>query len=75
MIPEQREQSDDTGTNSIGLNPAYLGDVGKTAKHLVDGKVPGVKFTLAGEFEPVRIDLRNNTYEIDTAIVIMPMRI
>ena len=74
VIPED----DRTGlgaTHRIGLNASYLSDIGKAARHLVDSKICGVEFTLAGDRDPIKVNLKHTGWLIESTIVIMPMRI
>ena len=76
VIPELRK-AELTGTTAIGVNGDYLGDVGKAAKHLASGSKVGrgIRWTVAGERDPIRVELKNIDRMIESVIVIMPMRI
>jgi DNA polymerase-3 subunit beta len=71
VIPEPRKKGA-TGCAVVGVQPKYLGDVAKAARHLASG---GVEWSVAGDRDPIRIDLRNPDLGIESTIVIMPMRV
>jgi hypothetical protein len=74
VIPEHRS-SDGKGCATIGVSAAFLGDVGKAGKHLAYDKSGGVRWSVEGERDPIRIDMTNTDTGTETTIVIMPMRI
>jgi len=73
VIPAKREQAENEGTNSIGLNARYLADLAVVANFASSDKHGGVRLTVAGDRDPVRVDMTNGTAE--AVVVIMPMRI
>jgi hypothetical protein len=74
VIPEHRA-SDGKGCAVIGVSAAFLGDVGKAGKHLAYDKSGGVRWSVEGERDPIRIDMTNTDTGTETTIVLMPMRI
>ena len=70
VIPKERS-ADGEGCAVFGVNAKYLGDVAKAARHLAGAE--GVRFTVGGAKDPIRIDLTNAN--IESVIVIMPMRV
>jgi DNA polymerase III sliding clamp (beta) subunit (PCNA family) len=73
VIPKERDKEGTTGCNAINVSAKYLGDVAKAAKHLA-GSPGGVRWTVDGSRDPIRIDMHNQDAGTDTTIVIMPMR-
>jgi hypothetical protein len=57
------------------VSAAFLGDVGKAGKHLAYDKSGGVRWSVEGERDPIRIDMTNTDTGTETTIVLMPMRI
>lgn len=74
VIPEHRS-SDGKGCPTIGVSAAFLGDVGKAGKHLAYDKSGGLRWSVEGDRDPIRIDMTNTDTGTETTIVIMPMRI
>jgi DNA polymerase-3 subunit beta len=74
VIPEHRA-SNGKGCATIGVSAAFLGDVGKAGKHLAYDKSGGIRWSVEGDRDPIRIDMTNTDTGTETTIVIMPMRI
>jgi DNA polymerase-3 subunit beta len=75
VIPKERSTDGKEGCNVIGISAKYLGDVGKAGRRLAHVKSGGVRFSVDGDRDPVRIDMTNTDLGTETVIVIMPMRI
>ena len=72
VIPPKQDTGTN-GTNRIGWNPNYMADVAKVAKFCGNTKSGGVEVSIAGECDPVRLDISNG--EASAIVVIMPMRV
>jgi hypothetical protein len=75
VIPKERDKDGTNGCNAITVSSVYMGDVAKAAKHLANPalKYP-VSWTVDGNRDPIRVDMRNQNAGTETVIVIMPMR-
>jgi hypothetical protein len=74
VIPQERDKNGTNGCNAISVSAKYLGDVAKAAKHLANASLGGVRWTVDGSRDPIRIEMRNQDAGTDTTIIIMPMR-
>lgn len=72
ICPASSGRSCDSGI--VGLDPVYLVRAGKAGKDFRTNKEHGVKFSIGGELDPVRID--QHCYDTGgLTVIIMPMRI
>jgi DNA polymerase III sliding clamp (beta) subunit (PCNA family) len=75
VIPKERDTDGTDGCNVIAVSAAYLGDVAKAGRHLAHVKSGGIHWSVAGNRDPIRIDMNNSDTGTETVIVIMPTRL